>query len=357
MTLKKLLLKSRDYLKNLFLCEVSTYKKIFYVVEPANWVIKQEGKYIVDNINKNNFVSSFITTTYYGIRNQIIHFGSINSFYKYNKLAPLHRTNKIILTWYHVIPNDKRIELILKNLTSIDILHTSSTITYQSLINLGFPASKIVMIPLGVDLNLFKPMPDKARQEIKEKLGLPNDSVIIGSFQKDGQGWGEGNIPKLIKGPDILIEVLRMLAKDFNIFVLLTGPARGFVKNELKKLNIPYVHFCPNYKKIPLFYNCLDLYIVCSRIEGGPKALLECMACGVPLVSTSVGMAKDLIKNGINGFIVESENINQIVNKSKMILQNNQMKNEIIKNAQVTIQKYDWPSIAKEYLEKLYLPL
>ena len=46
------------------------------------------------------------------------------------------------------------------------------------------------------------------KNEIKNKLyikyKIPKDKIIIGSFQKDGVGWEEGNEPKLIKGPDIL---------------------------------------------------------------------------------------------------------------------------------------------------------
>ena len=42
----------------------------------------------------------------------------------------------------------------------------------------------------------------------KHNLGIPEDYTVIGSFQKDGKGWGEGLKPKLIKGPDILLKQL-----------------------------------------------------------------------------------------------------------------------------------------------------
>ena len=54
-------------------------------------------------------------------------------------------------------------------------------------------------------------------------------------FSKDGEGWGEGLIPKLIKGPDIFIETVKQIKqKKLKIFILLLGPVRGFVKKELK---------------------------------------------------------------------------------------------------------------------------
>ena len=83
---------------------------------------------------------------------------------------------------------------------------------------------------------------------LKIKYNLPRDRIIIGSFQKDGVGWGEGNEPKLIKGPDIFCEVIKRLKKDFDIHVFLTGPARGYVKNHLKSNGIPFTHvFLKNY--------------------------------------------------------------------------------------------------------------
>ena len=63
---------------------------------------------------------------------------------------------------------------------------------------------------------------------------IPRESLLIGSFQKDGIGWGEGNEPKLIKGPDIFINSLEKIKKCCDPFVILTGPSRGFVKKGLK---------------------------------------------------------------------------------------------------------------------------
>lgn len=53
------------------------------------------------------------------------------------------------------------------------------------------------------------------------------------------------------------------------------------------------------------FYNSLDLYIVASRSEGTPRPLLEAAACGIPILTTDVGIAPELIQDGVNGFMVE----------------------------------------------------
>lgn len=53
------------------------------------------------------------------------------------------------------------------------------------------------------------------------------------------------------------------------------------------------------------FYNSLDIYICASRCEGGPRPALESAACGVPVISTDVGLIPELIDDGVNGFIVD----------------------------------------------------
>lgn len=53
------------------------------------------------------------------------------------------------------------------------------------------------------------------------------------------------------------------------------------------------------------FYNSLDLYIIASRSEGTPRPAIEAAACGIPVLSTDVGIIPELIEDGNNGFIVE----------------------------------------------------
>jgi glycosyltransferase involved in cell wall biosynthesis len=93
-----------------------------------------------------------------------------------------------------------------------------------------------------------------------------------------------------------------------NLWVLLSGPARGYVKAGLERLGIPYRHVVARrYPDVGGLYQALDVYVVASRQEGGPKAVLESMASGVPLVTTRVGQAMDLVRHGANGWMVPVE--------------------------------------------------
>ena len=173
----------------------------------------------------------------------------------------------------------------------------------------GIDPAKVFRIPIGVDLALLSPQTGESKASARASLGLPREAFVVGSFQKDGVGWGEGNEPKLIKGPDVLLETLRVARERIpELHVLLSGPARGYVRSGLERLGIPYEHRqLDRYEDVGTLYAALDAYVVSSRQEGGPKGVLEAMAAGVPVVSTRVGQATELVHDGENGWLADVE--------------------------------------------------
>jgi glycosyltransferase involved in cell wall biosynthesis len=98
------------------------------------------------------------------------------------------------------------------------------------------------------------------------------------------------------------------------LHVLLSGPARGYVRAGLDRLGIPYVHRrLERYEDVAQLYHALDVYLVPSRQEGGPKSVLEAMASGVPIVSTRVGQATELVRDRVNGRLVDVEDVDALV--------------------------------------------
>ena len=240
----------------------------------------------------------------------------------------------------------------------MEYIHTSCEITKNHLLRNGIDEKKIIIIPIGIEVADFAPYDREIKIKLRDRNEIPKDSFVIGSFQKDGNGWGEGEEPKLIKGPDIFCDTLEKISKNSNIFVVLTGPSRGYVKKRLEDLNIKYKHFYLNdYKKINEYYNLLDLYIVSSRLEGGPRALLESQAAGVPIVSTRVGMADDVITDGINGFLVDDLGVGGLVKKCEDLINNNTLRELFVNNGLKSVKRYDYKIIAQEYYDKIYKKL
>jgi glycosyltransferase involved in cell wall biosynthesis len=199
-----------------------------------------------------------------------------------------------------------------KRISRIQVSHLAMR---ELVLKTGIDSSKVKIIPIGVDARHYVPTIASSRDSIRRHLGIPTNNFVVGSFQKDGVGWGDGEEPKLIKGPDILLQTLALLKQHIpELFILLTGPARGYIKRGLTNLGIPFRHvFLKHSSRMPSMYHALDVCLVTSRQEGGPKAVLESMASGVPLVTTRVGQAMDLVRNGENGFMVDVEDVEGLV--------------------------------------------
>jgi glycosyltransferase involved in cell wall biosynthesis len=197
----------------------------------------------------------------------------------------------------------------------IDRVQVTNSEMEVLILDTGIAPEKLHRIPIGIDVDAFRLRSPEARAEARRALELPESAFVVGSFQKDGVGWDEGLEPKLIKGPDVLLAVAERLRERVpELAFLVTGPARGYVRSGLDGLGIPHRHaLLPDIDDLPRAYDAIDLCLVTSRDEGGPRAVLEAMATGVPLVTTRVGQALDLVRHGENGWLVEVEDVDGLV--------------------------------------------
>ena len=228
--------------------------------------------------------------------------------------------NRIGFSYFHGAPGsgdaefDAVFDALCRHHEKLSRIQVSHTAMFESVLQTGIDPSKVFRIPIGINLNFFPFRTMEIKRNARVELGVPHSAFVVGSFQKDGVGWDDGLEPKLIKGPDIFVETMKRLKKDIpELFVLLSGPARGYVKKGLEEANIPYRHtYLKSYPEIAKLFQALDLYVVASRQEGGPKAILESMASGVPLVTTRVGQAMDLVKHGENAWMVDVEDVDAL---------------------------------------------
>lgn len=192
----------------------------------------------------------------------------------------------------------------------IDRVQVTHAEMRELVVDAGVAPQRVFQIPIGVDIDRFPPVTERLRASARETLGVPASAFVIGSFQKDGVGLGNGLEPKLVKGPDALVETLSLLGSIPDVFVLLTGLARGYVRSELERLGIPHRHvYLRSRDELAHAYHALDVYLVTSRQEGGPKSVLESMATGVPLVTTRVGQAPELVVDGENGLLADVDDV------------------------------------------------
>ena len=221
-----------------------------------------------------------------------------------------------------------------KEYTNMYHVLCESTLTFLNKLDHGIP---IKLIPLWVNSSNFFNINNK--KGLREKYNINEKAYLVGSFQKDTEGrkyWrcpyclkcnrDEKKInircnhcekdapswtnvinkldkfeyyPKLSKGPDIFIKVIKDMKKNGkNVEVVLGGIRRQYIMNQLDKLGIKYYYYeMVDLKVINELYNCLDLYLVSSRCEGGPRSIFEAAASRTNIISTDVGVAKFLLGN------------------------------------------------------------
>jgi len=322
------------------------YSKLFFVGDGSNWVLSWETRE-VRNIAKELGISTCITKNS-GFFRQSVFYAS-----KYILLNPFLyffgsgiKCN-IAFSYFHGYPSSGELTAnrcynnLKKYHHRISRIQVSHSYMRDIVLETGIDPEKIFLIPIAINSDFFSPQTDESKKNARDIFGIPHEAVVVGSFQKDGNGKGKGLEPKLIKGPDIFLNTIRIVRESVpELFVLLSGPARGYVKKGLDDLKIPYKHvYLNNYPDIGQLYHCLDLYIVSSREEGGPKAILESMASGIPLVTTRVGQAMDLVTHKKNALLVDVEDVEALAHCTKSIIFDTQLRKKVIKNGFCTANK------------------
>lgn len=329
--------------------------EIVYISDRSNWAINSVAQDVVTALHANNIANARVSSTHYGTRNTTLHFGSPYTYLLGESVHATHRTNKLVVSIFHIPPGDDRTKRLVDVQERISVFHVPTSITKSKLIEYGIAPEKIAVIPFGVDLTAYAPVHEEQKRAVQKKLGIPPGHVVVGSFQKDGHGWQEGLEPKMVKGPDLFVNAAAKVSNNLPLFVLLAGPARGYVRAQLTKHAIPYrdIGYQSSRGSIATAYHALDAYIISSRVEGGPLQLLEAWASKIPVVSTKVGMVADLGRDKENIFITDTT-ADDLAAALIRLWHNKVQAAQIREHAYASAQAHAWPIIARHYYERLY---
>ena len=199
---------------------------------------------------------------------------------------------KVLITAHHFVPSKfnqaQRNNFVLRDALAT-AYHVPNHFTQEFVA--GLTNKPIHLIPYWANQKIWKPTGSKA--DLRKKHNIPTDAYVVGSFQRDTEG-SDLVSPKLEKGPDLLADFIErtVLETDHNVHVLLAGWRRQYIINRLERAGIPYTFIQqPRQEVVNELYQCLDLYPVTARFEGGPQSLVECGLLDIPAVSRDIGIA------------------------------------------------------------------
>jgi teichuronic acid biosynthesis glycosyltransferase TuaC len=161
----------------------------------------------------------------------------------------------------------------------------------NELLGLDIDGSKVTVLRNGVDLELFRPM---ERRIVRDALGLRRRTLLC-----------VGNLLRS-KGQDIAIKALTDLPGT-DLLLVGEGPDRGGFESLARSLDVAHrVRFVGGVpqEELSRYYSAADILVHASMREGWPNVLLEAMACGTPVVASSVGGAAEIVRSKAAGLLV-----------------------------------------------------
>ena len=168
------------------------------------------------------------------------------------------------------------------------------------LAELGLSQAKIIRLPNGADCDRFTPATARERAALREKLGLHPDVFTLVCAGKIGDR----------KGQMVAIEAIANMP---GVQLLLAGPfedgaTEATFRDAVSRLGLAdHVRFTGQIARVEDAYRASDAFILLSKSEGMPNAMVEAMACGLAIIGTRVSGVPELVGEGERGVLVERD--------------------------------------------------
>lgn len=180
----------------------------------------------------------------------------------------------------------------------------------------------------------------------REELGMENECKYIVSV---------GRLVKR-KGYEFLINTISKM-ENVKLIIIGEGPEQENLQRQIETLQLKdrviLVGSIEEEKKFQYLSNS-DLYVMSSVHEGFGVVLQEAMQVGLPIIATDNGGQVDLIKEGINGYLVKYGDIENMKDKIYKILGDAELSERIKRNNLFSVKQYESINIAKRYIEQIY---
>jgi teichuronic acid biosynthesis glycosyltransferase TuaC len=180
----------------------------------------------------------------------------------------------------------------------------------QLMAQMGMPASTLMMMPNGVDLDRFHIRP---KPQVRNILGWPDVPTLL----------CVGNLVEN-KGHGIAITALTRLP-EFQLVIVGQGPERNSLEQLARQMDVSSrIKFLGqiDQEQLAQSYSAADILVLPSSREGWPNVLLESMACGTPVVATKVGGIPEIVTSAQAGRLMVERRVDDLVEAVTDLWQN-----------------------------------
>ena len=180
----------------------------------------------------------------------------------------------------------------------------------DDLVQLGVaPESKFAVVRLGIELDERVASDDAGRQETRRVLGIPEQAFVVGWF---------GRMTEVKRTPDV-VRAFRGLVDagvDGRLLLVGDGPERDGLERFAHELGVMRRCLFLGYQEeVGRYYDAVDALVLPSANEGTPVSVIESLAAARPVVATRVGGTPDVVRDGLDGFLVELGDVESIAER------------------------------------------
>jgi D-inositol-3-phosphate glycosyltransferase len=207
----------------------------------------------------------------------------------------------------------------------------------------GARRERVVVIPCGVDLQLFQP---GNRDQARAALGVSGDVVLfVGRMDP-------------IKGLDVLLRAVALLHERPNLTLLVVGGAGTEEELRLNRELVARLHLeervqfrgAVPQEELPRYYNAANVCVIPSHYESFGLVAVEALACGTPVVGSLVGGLPTVIHDGVNGLLVPWRQPEAFAERIEQLLVDPGLWASFASRARQSVLGYDWAAVAKRIL-------
>lgn len=256
---------------------------------------------------------------------------------KYNNIQCKFSLNPIkAINWFVHLP-----------IFNADKLIALTKFEKEELQKYGIPRDKIEVVPNGIDLSMFSPLPPK--DKFKKKFKIKGRLILfVGQLRRR-------------KGPEYLIMSMPKILEEYpDTSLVFIGYKRNkkieyIVKENNLENHIRFLGFLSERDKIAA-YRSADVFCLPTNYEGFGIVYLEAMACGTPIVTTDTPGVMEIVIPKRNGLLVPPKDPNELARAIIKLFDSPSLSKKISKNNISDVKKYDWKIIA-EKIESIYYKL